>query len=187
MGWRKVNHPQLIDRGGAVSYCGCMDFMRLIRHLLHAPASRRFPEEAMQEIRQAIAQGERRHDGQVLFAVEARLPLRSLLGGNPARARAEDVFGNLRVWDTAHKTGVLIYVLLADREVEIVADRGVAACLPGRACDVVAELMRKRFQQDDWRGGALAGVKAMNALLTRHLPARADGRVGTLPDQPIIV
>ncbi|HXS74137.1 MAG TPA: TPM domain-containing protein [Rhodanobacteraceae bacterium] len=164
-----------------------MDMMRGIRHLLHAPASRRFPKDAMQEIQQAIAQGEKQHDGEICFAVEARLPLRSLLGGHRARARAEDLFGQLRVWDTARKTGVLIYVLLADRSIEIVVDRGVAARFPPAAWDVVAQVCAKHFQRDDWRGGALAGIKAVNALLARHLPAVPGGHANQLPDQPIVL
>jgi uncharacterized membrane protein len=167
---------------------GGMDFMRAIRHLLHAPASRRFPPDTMQDIRQAITSGEKQHDAEICFAVEARLPLRSLLGGQRARARAEDVFGQLRVWDTTRKTGVLIYVLLADREMEIVADRGVSARLPAPAWDVVADQMRRHFQQDDWRGGALAGIKAMNALLARYLPPRpGGGHTISLPEQPIVL
>src|SRR5690242_12879117 len=164
-----------------------MDFMRGIRHLLHAPASRKFPPAVMQAIQEAITQGEKQHDGEICFAIEARLPLRPLLAGHRARARAEDLFGQLRVWDTPRRTGVLIYVLLADREMEIVADRGVSARLPGPAWDVVADLMRRHFQQDDWRGGALAGIKAMNALLARHLPPRPGGHAISLPEQPIVL
>lgn len=161
--------------------------MRAIRHLLHAPASRRFPPGAMQEIRQAITSGETQHDAEICFAVEARLPLRSLLGGHRTRARAEDLFGQLRVWDTTRKTGILIYVLLADREVEIVADRGVTVRLPGPTWNLVAEVMCRHFEQDDWCRGALAGIKAMNALLARHLPARSGGHASQLPDQPIVL
>jgi uncharacterized membrane protein len=164
-----------------------MDFMRGIRHLLHAPASRKFPPAVMQAIQEAITQGEKQHDGEICFAIEARLPLRPLLAGHHARARAEDLFGQLRVWDTARNTGVLIYVLLADREVEIVADRGVAVRLPGPSWNLVAEVMRKHFEQDDWRRGALTGIKAMNALLARHLPARSGGHASLLPDHPIIL
>ena len=72
-----------------------MDVMRAIRHLLHAPASRRFPPAAMDDIQQAIQQGEKQHEGEICFVVEARLPLRSLLAGHHARARAEDLFGRL--------------------------------------------------------------------------------------------
>jgi uncharacterized membrane protein len=164
-----------------------MDLMRAIRHLLHAPATRRFPKDAMEQIQQAIAQSEKNHDAEICFAVEARLPLRSLVAGHRARARAEDLFGQLRVWDTARRTGVLIYVLLADRSIEIVADRGAAMRLPGPAWEVVAQVMRKHFQQDDWRGGALEGIKAMNALLSRHLPPRPGGSPGELPDTPIVL
>jgi uncharacterized membrane protein len=162
-----------------------MDFMRAIRHLLHAPASRRFPPVAMEEIRQAITRGEKQHDAEICFVVEARLPLRPLLAGHHARARAEDLFGQLRVWDTARRTGVLIYVLLADRAVEIVPDRAAALRLPPRSWELIAQQMCKHFGEDDWRGGALAGIKAMNALLVRHLPPRPGGHPGELPDQPI--
>lgn len=164
-----------------------MDFMRGIRHLLYAPASRKFPPSAMREIQQAITQGEQQHDGEICFAVEARLPLRPLLAGHRARARAEDLFGQLRVWDTARKTGVLIYVLLADREVEIVADRGLMMRLPGPSWNLVAEMMCRHFEQDEWGRGALAGIKAINALLARHLPARSGGHAIRLPDQPIVL
>ncbi|MBS0431058.1 MAG: TPM domain-containing protein [Proteobacteria bacterium] len=164
-----------------------MDVMRGVRHLLHAPANRRFPPETMAAIQQAIADGERHHDGEICFVVEARLPLRSLLAGHLARARAEDLFAQLRVWDTARKTGVLLYVLLAERAIEIVADRGAAAHLPANTWDVVAEAMRKHFRQDDWRGGALEGIKAVNALLARHLPPVAGGPGNELPDQPIVL
>ena len=164
-----------------------MDLMRGVRHLLHAPAGRHFPPETMTAIQQAIADGERRHDGEICFAVEARLPLRSLLAGHGAHARAEDLFAQLRVWDTTRKTGVLLYVLLAERAIEIVADRGVASRLPGPAWNVVAEAMRKHFRQDDWRGGSLEGIKAMNALLARHLPPLPAGHPNELPDQPIVL
>jgi len=163
-----------------------MDPMRGIRHLLHAPASRRFPPDAMAAIQHAIAEGERHHDGEICFVVEARLPLRPLLAGQSARTRAEDLFAQLRVWDTSRKTGVLLYVLLADRAIEIVADRGAARRLPGPAWDVVAQTMRKHFQEDDWHGGALEGVKAVNALLKRHLPTTPD-HANELPDQPIVL
>lgn len=161
--------------------------MRPIRHLLFAPASRKFPRPAMEAIQQAIIQGEKQHDGEICFAVESRLPLRPLLAGHRARARAEELFGQLRVWDTARNTGVLIYVLLADREVEIVADRGLTLRLPGRAWELVAEVMCRHFEQDEWRRGALAGVKAINALLARHLPARSGAHTIRLPDQPVVL
>lgn len=160
--------------------------MRFIHHMLHAPANRKFSADTMSAIQQAIADGENKHDGEICFAVESRLPLRSLLGAQRVRTRAEDLFAQLRVWDTARKTGVLIYVLLADRAIEIVADRGIAQHMPRPAWDVVAQVCAKHFQEDDWRGGALAGVKAVNALLARHVPPVADS-ANELPDSPIVL
>ena len=141
----------------------------------------------MDDIQQVIRQGEKQHEGEICFAVEARLPLRSLLAGHRARARAEDLFGQLRVWDTTRRTGVLIYVLLADHAVEIVADRGAALRLPPRSWDIIAQQMRKHFGEDDWRRGALAGIKAINALLARHLPAAPGGHPNELPNKPIVL
>lgn len=164
-----------------------MDSMRFIHHFFHAPASRKFPADTMAAIQQAIADGEKHHDGEICFAVESRLPLRSLLGDHRARARAEELFARLRVWDTARKTGVLIYVLLADHAIEIVPDRGVLRRIPAPAWEVVAKVFGKHFQQDDWCGGALDGVKAVNALLARHLPPVAGGNADELPDKPIVL
>lgn len=161
--------------------------MRAIRHLLHAPASRRFPPAVMDAIQKAIQQGEKQHDGEICFVVEARLPLRSLLAGHRARARAEDLFGQLHVWDTTRRHGVLVYVLLADRAVEIVPDRGALLRLPPRSWEIIAQQMRKHFGEDDWHRGALAGVRAMNALLARHLPPRPGGHPNELPDQPVVL
>ncbi len=163
-----------------------MDALRWLRHWFHAPASRAFPPETMQAIRNAIAEGEARHDGEICFAVEARLPPRFMLGGRGARARAENVFGELRVWDTERRTGVLIYILLADHTIEIVADRGVAARVPAQAWDRVTALMVDKFREGDWRGGALAGIHATHVLLAHRLPPVA-GKRDELPDQPIIL
>ena len=91
------------------------------------------------------------------------------------------------MWDTTRRTGVLIYVLLADRTVEIVPDRAATLRLPPRSWDIVAQQMRKHFGEDDWRRGALAGIKATNALLTRHLPAASGGHANELPDKPIVL
>lgn len=163
-----------------------MDAARWLHHLLHAPASRCYPPEAMAAIQQAIAEGETRHDGEICFVVEAKLPLRFLLAASGARGRAEDLFARLRVWDTQHRTGVLIYVLLADRAIEIIADRGVAAHVPAAGWDGVMRVMQERFREDDWRGGALAGVKAAHVLLTRYLPP-IPGKRDELPDKPVLL
>ena len=163
-----------------------MNPLRWLKHLLHAPASRRFPPDVMQAIQNAIAEGERSHDGELCFAVEARLPPRFLLRDHAPRARAEELFAQLRVWDTEHRAGVLIYVLLADRSIEIVADRGVAARVPTPGWDGVTRVMQQHFVEDDWRGGALDGIHAVHVLLARFLPP-TPGKRDELPDKPVLL
>jgi uncharacterized membrane protein len=162
-----------------------MDAIRWLRHWFHAPASRAFPPAAMQAIQNAIAAGEPRHDGEICFVVEARLPTRFLLGGRHVRARAENVFADLRVWDTERRTGILIYVLLGDFTIEIVADRGVAARLPDGSWEKITALMGERFREEKWEDGALAGIEATHALLELYLPP-GPGRDDTVPKTSIL-
>src|SRR6185437_2311339 len=131
-----------------------MDAMRWLRHWFHAPASRAFPPAAMQEIQEAIASGEVKHDGEICFAVEERLPARYLIGGRRIRARAESVFGDLKVWDTERRTGILIYVLLGDYTIEIIPDRGVAARVPEGSWERIIGFMSEQFRQEHWKEGA---------------------------------
>lgn len=147
-----------------------LDRTRWLRHWLHAPASRAFPPDAMQAIRAAIAKGEVRHDGEPCFVVEARLPTRCLIGGRRVRARAESVFGELKVWDTDRRTGVLIYVLLGDYTIEVIPDRGVVSRVPEGSWERIIAFMAAEFRQEHWLAGALAGVEAAHNLLELYLP-----------------
>lgn len=158
-----------------------MDAMRWLRHWFHAPASRAFPPDAMQEIRDAIATNERKHDGEICFAVEARLPMRHLIGGRSVRARAEGVFADLKVWDTERRTGVLIYVLLGDYTIEIIPDRGVVARVPEGSWERIIGFMSERFRNEQWKDGALAGIEATHNLLELYLPP-GPGRRDARPD-----
>ncbi|MGH8116830.1 MAG: TPM domain-containing protein [Rhodanobacteraceae bacterium] len=160
-----------------------MGAARWLRHLLHAPASRAFPSSAMQEIREAIGQGEDSHDGEICFVVEARLPIRYLIGGRRVRARAENVFGDMKVWDTERRSGVLIYVLLGDHAVEIVPDRGVVARVPEGSWEAIVGLMAGHFREDQWQQGALAGIRALHDMLRTYAPP-GPGRQRGLPDEP---
>src|SRR6266478_602836 len=117
---------------------------RLGRHFLtdHHSVRRRFSSQALKRIEDAIAAGERLHEGQVRFAVEASLPLGQILRGLEPRARALELFGRLGVWDTEHNSGVLIYVLLADKRVETVADRGIHGKVGSAAWDAICGEMQ---------------------------------------------
>ncbi|HEX5352454.1 MAG TPA: TPM domain-containing protein [Rhodanobacteraceae bacterium] len=162
-----------------------MDPVRWLRHWLHAPASRAFPPDAMQEVRDAIAQGEAKHDGEICFAVEARLPARYLIGGRRVRERAESVFADLKVWDTERRTGVLIYVLLGDYTIEIIPDRGVAARIQEGAWTRITSLMSEQFRAEHWKEGALAGIEATHKLLELYLPP-GPGRRDALPKASVV-
>ena len=165
-----------------------MDIARLARHLFaDIGARRRFPPAALDAIQQAIADGERRHQGQVCFAIEGGLPLAEVLRGRSPRARAGLAFGHLRVWDTRHNSGVLIYVLLADHAIEIVADRGIAARVPQAEWQAVCERMRERFAAGDYARGASDGIAAVSAILAREFPADGSARDNELPDKPVLL
>ncbi len=150
-----------------------MDLQRIARHLLTTALSvhKRFPPQVRQAIEQAIGASEAKHSGEIRFAVEATLDLRSLLQGKTAHERALEVFSTLGVWDTEANTGVLIYVLLADRQVEIVADRGINHQVEPAAWQAVCHGMVEAFRQGDFEAGSVQGVRAVSILLERHFPA----------------
>jgi uncharacterized membrane protein len=159
--------------------------MRLLRHLFARSARQLFPEEALEGIAEAIADGERRHRGEVVFAVESDLPVSAILAGLQPRERAEEVFVRLRVWDTQDNNGVLVYLLLADHRIEIVADRGLRNRVNDAqwrdVCGRLEEGMRAGRAMD----AVMAGVRAVSDLLAEHFP-RADGDSDEdeLPNRP---
>jgi uncharacterized membrane protein len=161
---------------------------RLWRHLLtdRGDVQRLFPPEELARVEVAIAEGERRHAGQVCFAIEAALPLARVLGGVTPRQRALEVFGLLRVWDTERNDGVLIYLLLADHDVEIVADRGIHARVGPDAWETICKAMEARFRAGEFAHGAMEGVAAISALLAQHSP-RDGGGSNELSDRPVIL
>ncbi len=165
-----------------------MELARLLRHLATGSrlVRRRFPDAALNAIEAAIAAGEQRHEPEIRFAVEGALPARAILRGVSPRARAIDVFSELRVWDTEHNTGVLIYLLLADRDVEIVADRGVAARVTPAEWEAICREVEGHLREGRYEAGALAGIRAVSELLARHFPARGPGR-GEQPDRPVVL
>jgi uncharacterized membrane protein len=158
---------------------------RLLRHLFAPGAARSFPEASLQRIAAAVAAGEARHRGEVCFAVEAALPWRAVLGGADAAGRAREGFARLRVWDTAANNGVLLYLLLADRRIEIVADRGLAGLVSDAQWRGVCALMEERLRTGDAEGAAVAGIAAASDLLALHFPrAAGDADENELPDLP---
>jgi uncharacterized membrane protein len=147
----------------------------------------RFPMSLLDELTAAIGRGEREHLGEVRFALESRLPLRAVLDGVDARARAVQVFGQLRVWDTEQNTGVLFYLLMAEQRIEIVADRGIARRVSQAQWDAICAGMRDCFARGQWREGSLQGIAAAHALLHEHFPSDGSDNPDELPDRPFIL
>ena len=164
-----------------------MTIVRYFPLLSRYVVRRDFPAAVLDAIQKAIAAGERQHQGQVCFAIEGALPLRELARGRSARERAHEVFTHLRVWDTQHNSGVLIYVLLAERAIEIVADRGIAARVPQSEWQAMCDRMRDRFATGEYERGAIEGVNAVSAILAQHFPADGSTKPNELADRPVVL
>lgn len=163
---------------------------RALRHLLATPGRlrRAFPEPSLQRIQEAIAATEARHSGEIRFAVESALPWSYLRRDAPVRERALMVFAKLRVWDTELNNGVLLYVELVDRSVEIVADRGLAARVPTARWQAIVDTMREHFRRGAFEAGSIAGIAAIGALLAEHFPLQPGGHnPNELPDRPVLL
>ncbi len=160
---------------------------RLLRHVsADLGLRRRFPRRALSAIEHAVHEEESHHRGQLRFAIEGGLPIEHLLRGMDARTRAVDVFARLGVWDTEHNCGVLIYVLLGDRAVEIVADRGIHARVAQSEWQTICRGMQEQFARGDFEAGSLAGIRRAGELLAAHFPAHG-AHPNELPDKPAVL
>ena len=159
---------------------------RALRHLItpHWLAVRPFPRSALRKIEQAIKESERHHRGEIRFAVEGPLHLAHLRLS--PRQRAHQVFAELGVWDTEHNSGVLIYVQLVDRKIEIVADRGIAARVKQPEWDAVCRAMEQAFKAGQFEAGALEAIAAVTAILAQHFPP-GPRHPNELSDKPVVL
>lgn len=156
----------------------------------------------LERLTRQVAASEQRHSGEICICVEASLPWRQLWRVGPAfgladavRARAVEMFSQLRVWDTAHNNGVLIYVLLAEHAIEVVADRGLSAHVPAGHWSALVARMGEAFKQGDYEAGLSAALADITGQLMRHfaLPADAEADLqgasinpNELPDTPTL-
>jgi uncharacterized membrane protein len=163
-------------------------FSRFLKHLLtgRRALSRAFPASTLAAIEAAIAASENSHSGEIRFIVEAGLDGAPLFAGQSARERAIDLFSQLRVWDTEQNSGLLIYLLLADRAVEIVADRGLHAKVGAAAWERICHDMEAAFRESHFEQGALQGLQAVTTHLAAHFPALPGNR-NELPDKPVLI
>jgi uncharacterized membrane protein len=165
-----------------------MNIKRIGRHLLehHWRVKRIFPPAVLARIEQAIRSGEATHAGQVRFVVEGALDGAPLFRDQPARERALDQFAHLRIWDTAHNNGVLIYLLLADRNVEIVADRGIDAKVGTEGWETICRVMETDFRAGNFERGVINGIEAVSRELAKYFPPDGHPR-NELPDKPVVI
>ncbi|RZJ84635.1 MAG: TPM domain-containing protein [Massilia sp.] len=168
-----------------------LSLKRLIRHRLwdEDDARRVLPDEALARLQQRVAASEARHRGEIRVCVEASLPLSYLWRDAPARERAVTMFAKLRVWDTELNNGVLIYLLLAERRIEIIADRALARCVPDGHWQQLVEAMGEAFRAGRFEDGLSEAIAAADALLAAHFPLDENvmgQRLNELPDAPLL-
>ncbi|MEH2491554.1 TPM domain-containing protein [Bradyrhizobium sp. AZCC 2230] len=165
-----------------------MSIKRIARHLVqhHWRAKQIFPQNVLDRIEQAIKQSETTHSGQVRFVVEGALDGRPLFRNQHGRERALDVFSHLRIWDTAHNNGVLIYLLLADRDVEIIADRGIDAKVGAAGWETICRAMEAEFGAGQFERGVINGIAAVSQELAKHFPPGGP-HPNELPDEPVVM
>ena len=162
---------------------------RLLRHLFatRSGTRRRFPAQLLESIEAAIKAAEARTSGEIRFVVETALEPDEVWAGLTPRERAMQTFSDLHIWNTELRNGVLVYVLLADRDVEIVADRGAAERIGQADWEGVCRAMEAHFRAGRFAEGALAGVNAVGTLLEKHFPADRERNRDELPNQPALL
>jgi uncharacterized membrane protein len=165
-----------------------MSIKRIGKHLIeHRWRVRKiFPPRVLASIEEAIKASEATHSGQIRFVVEGALDGAPLLRNQSARDRALDVFSHLRIWDTAHNSGVLIYLLLADRDVEILADRGIDTLVGSTEWQKICAMMETEFGKGNFEAGVLKGIEAVTRHLAKHFP-RHGAAANELPDAPVVM
>lgn len=164
-----------------------MKTLRIMKHLLttHSKVTQAFPSSALNAIEAAIKASEVSHAGEIRFVVEGSLDGMPLFKGQSPRSRAIELFAQLRVWDTEHNNGLLIYLLLADRAVEIVADRGIHAKVGDEAWGKICRQIETDFKQSNYENGVISGVLAVTQHLAQHFPA--DDLQNELPNRPVVL
>jgi uncharacterized membrane protein len=165
--------------------------VKILRHMRHIATTRwstrrHFARPVRESIEQAIRECEARHGGEIRFVIETAFDVPELWRDLSPRTRALQLFGQFGVWNTEHNNGVLIYVLMADHAVEIVADRGIASRVQQAEWDAVCRQMEHHFRAGRFRDGSVVGILGVGALLGRHFPGKR-GSDNELPNQPVLL
>lgn len=162
--------------------------IRFIKHLFSNPwqVKHHFSVEALRNIEKAIAASEKMHAGEIRFIIEAGLHPYEILCKKTPKKRAIELFGQLNIWDTEHNNGVLIYLLLADRDVEIVADRGIDRHVGHDGWEEICREMEKLFRKGQFEAGMLQGIAHISAQLQKHYPQTGDSK-NEVSNKPLVM
>lgn len=161
---------------------------RIWRHLVTTSAGSRraFPTAALNQIQKTIAKGETLHRAEVRLVIEPSLSIQDVLNGTSSRERALELFSLYDIWDTEENCGILIYIELADHQVEIVTDRGVNRIISESEWQDICQTMTRGFASNSYGDAVIAALEKLNALL--HVRFPDDGSsVNQLSDRPIIL
>jgi uncharacterized membrane protein YgcG len=161
---------------------------RLFKHLTTTTGfgRRAFPEETLKAIEDAIAEGEKRHRAEVRLIVEPALGALAVMNGQMPRERARELFVQYGVWDTEENCGVLVYINLADHQVEIVADRGIGRTVAAQDWQAICRTMTQGFARGDYHNSTLAALAQLNALLEEHYPDDGSAH-NELANRPVML
>jgi len=165
-----------------------MNIQRTLKHLFYPGwwLRRDFPKDELAKIESAIGASESHHSGEIRFAIESSLPLQALWRNEPMHERAIEVFSLLRVWDTEDNNGVLIYLLLADHQVEITADRNINKKVRQAEWQRICNLMETDFKAGRFGDGVVKGIKEIDLLLSEHFPIKGNDK-NELSNKPTIL
>ncbi len=165
-----------------------MKLKRLLKHWScgHRSLHKAFPVSSLKKIEQAVADSEKKHSGQIRFAVEHALGLKPLFHDQSARQRALEIFARLHIWDTEHNNGVLIYLLLADRSLEIIADRGIDKLVTTEGWRDICRQTENMFRQGKFEEGVLHAIEMVSKKLVLHFPD-SKTQANEIPDHPVIL
>ncbi len=165
-----------------------MNIKRITKHLLMSEwqVNRHFPSATLAAIEQEIKTSETLHSGEIRFVVEAALDGAPLFKDQTAQARAIDIFSQLRIWDTELNNGVLIYLLLADRDIEIIADRGIHTKVGAEEWEKICVTMENYFKESNFQHGVTAGIEAITQHLQKHFPITSSDK-DELSNKPLVL
>ena len=167
-----------------------INLKRIAQHLFmtHWKVNNIFTKDSLREIEHLIRAGESTHNGEIRFVVEGALDYEPLLLEQEPKERAVEIFSQLRIWDTEHNNGLLIYLLLADHAVEIIADRGIHEKVGTEQWQKICRSMEDAFKKENYTNGVIMGINAMTQLLAKYFPAASmKNRTNELPDAPVLI